>query len=158
MNPSEDIAVEFRAMSSLPQAVKDALTQLMEGHRPNQRELFRQWLRHPVAGMYAAIVRAQGDLLGFAAASLHDSWRMGMVGVYVHPTFRGQGLARRALDTLLANIRFVVADRPEYLYYEEGKERLFRIHIERHGFKDLFLHQQEYSERYRKATNIPSTT
>lgn len=150
-----DIECDVRMFTTLSAEERQELSALMAGHRPDGQELFLRWLRVPLPGMYGAIVRIDGRLIGFAAASLRDGDNAGMIGVFISPSRRGQGLAVRALDVLLEHVAHLPAqERPEYFYYEVDKARLFRPPIERHRFKDFFAHRAEYAERRRRVTNL----
>jgi len=142
----EKIELEFREMRSLQADEKGLLHTLT--HPSGQRSLFRLWLDHPepVPDYYkVAILKNDGVIRGWAAICAGYSRYMrseGMIGVFIHPDYRGRGLARQTLDFLLANfVAEGVADPPEYLIYDEGKERLFRDLILKHGFKDVYLAQ-----------------
>jgi GNAT superfamily N-acetyltransferase len=137
------IEMEFREMRSLTLEEKQSLREL--AHPPDKRSLFRQWLDHPEPMpdyYWAAILKINGEIRGWAAVCAGYSRYVrseGLIGVFIHPDYRGRGLARQTLDFLLAN--FVAAgteDPPEYLIYDEGKERVFRDLILKHGFKDIW--------------------
>lgn len=127
------------------------LMELSPPDRPPQRELFRRLLRHqdPV-GMYTAMVRTDDGIVGWAGASMGEGWNAGMIGVVVASAFRGQGYARAAVRVLVSELKRRHPDWPEYLYYSCGFERLFSGEIEAAGFKDRWLHSEEYDGRLRR--------
>lgn len=63
-------------------------------------------------------------------------------GLYVHPSFRGQGLARKLLETTIEEIKFNYPDLPIYIeaepFGEKGldKEQLIKFYS---SFKELII-------------------
>ncbi|OGL73025.1 hypothetical protein A3F28_00600 [Candidatus Uhrbacteria bacterium RIFCSPHIGHO2_12_FULL_57_11] len=150
----ERMCVEFRSFTSFSEGEREALFELTEPYR-ERRSLFRSWLKHPnPIGMFAALGWIDGQLVGWSAVALGTGWNMGTVGVFVHPEFRGKGIAFRLLDVLLGRLSDLSPEWSEYMAYKQGKESLFRPIIERHGFKDVFLHWEEYCRASRRADGL----
>lgn len=125
------------------------LTELSPPDQPTRRELFRYWLRSPdPQGMYAALIRVDDVIVGWAGANMKEGALVGMIGVVVAPEYRGRGFARVAVRALLAELKRVFPDQPEFLYYQRGFEPLFGREIEAAGFKDRYSRESEYAEVY----------
>lgn len=141
--------IECRTIASFTLEERTALMALTHKHE-NRRSLFQQWLRsqNPL-GMYAALVKRNGEIIAWAAVSTRDGWNKGTVGVCVNPEHRRKGIARRALYSLLEYLSTMKEEGniPEYLIYNQGMELLFRLPIEKYGFKDFYLHLDEYQKR-----------
>ena len=138
--------IKCRTIASLTLEERTALMTLTHKHE-NRRSLFQQWLRHPnPLGMYATLVKRNGEIIAWAAVSTRDGWNKGTVGVCVNPEYRRKGIARTALYSLLEYLSTMKDEGgiPEYLIYNQGMELLFRLPIEKHGFKDFYLHLDEY--------------
>ena len=141
--------IECRTMVSLTLEEKAALMTLTYKHE-NRRSLFQQWLRNPnPLGKYATLIKRNEEIIAWAAVSTRDGWNKGIIGVCVNPEYRKKGIARTTLNSLLEYLSTMKEEGgiPEYLVYNQGMELLFRLPIEKHGFKDFYLHLEEYFKR-----------
>lgn len=151
------VEFEFRPFTTLSDEEKSFLTEelTLPPRLPGQprMSLFARWLRHPVPTlMYAVLVKMNGDIVGWVAVSLGQGLNMGIVGACIRENQRGKGYAREALRILLPNVRVLYPDWHDYLYYQEGHERLFREAVESSGFRDFCLRKEEYKARHGHVT------
>lgn len=149
-----DYTITFKPFANLTLEEKEALfrlTCIKEGHT---RSVFRQWLRHSnPKGMYAAMVNLGGEIVAWAAASTHNLWQEGKIGVFVKPEYRERGLAHLALDSLLTEVKKHEERFPKYWHYNEGLERVFRPILDQHGLKDLSRDYEEYNKQIETRNN-----
>lgn len=139
------------AIANLSAGDRSALEELT--NVKSARSVFWRWLRHPnPQGMYAALVRVEGAIVGWAAVSLGEGWNAGQVGAFIVPEFRGRGFARAALATLLPEAKRRHPRWPEYLYYEQQMATLFAPVVAASGFKDRWIAADEYVRHCRAAT------
>ncbi|MEK6970036.1 MAG: GNAT family N-acetyltransferase [Nanoarchaeota archaeon] len=141
-------SITFKPLAELTPEEKKVLfglTCIQEGHT---RSVFQQWLRHSnPKGMYTAMVNLGEETVAWAAASTHELWQEGKIGVFVKPEYRKKGLAHLALDSLLTETKKHEERFPKYWHYNRGLERVFRPILDQHGLKDLSRDYEEYNRQ-----------
>lgn len=139
-------SLEFRNFASFTDEERELLKNLTYAPE-GKKSLFRRWL-DPLnsQGFYAVLAKKEDVIIAWAAVNTLEGWKLGKVGVFVHPEYRKRGIAVSALDSLLSTM-MTIDGKPEYLSYTKGMERLFRPVVERYEFKDIWLHRREYRRR-----------
>lgn len=135
----EKIELVFRHFLDLTEEESEALRALTNPPETG-RSVFRSWLVNygNQNSIYAVLVYASARIVGWAAIAAREVHNdTGMMGVFIHESYRRGGLARRALHVLLDRVASRV-DGMVFICYQEGKESLFRPILEQHGFKDAW--------------------
>jgi N-acetylglutamate synthase-like GNAT family acetyltransferase len=95
----------------------------------------------------------QQDLIGFARATSDGIYRATLWDVIIHPNYRGQGLGRQLVETLLAHPHLSKVERV-YLMTTHHQRFYERIGFESNTSTTMMLNQQQKSSLLSKAESL----
>lgn len=142
-------------MPNLNELEKNILKTLTLEPADGRKSIFNRWIDcfSNQDCMHTTLVYCDNEIIGWAAANMHDGWNNGMIGVFIRPEYRKNGYAKKALELLLKNLKEIYPLWPEYISYEKGKENLFTPIVRKSGFIDLNNNLEEYIRRHYEAAN-----
>lgn len=121
---------QFRLFTDLTNSEKAILRKLTSN---TERTEMKRLLDDPnQKDKYATIVTRDDKVIGWAAANTKHYTDSGIICAYVHSDYRRQGVAKEALDQLLANITELNVAPLFGFSYDRRKENLFLPSLEKH--------------------------
>ncbi len=98
----------------------------------------------------------EDQLIGFARATSDGVFRATIWDVVIHPEYRGAGLGRRLVETLIAHPHMNKVERT-YLMTTHQQSFYERIGFEQNGTTTMVLHNQLITERLGEAADSQVT-